>query len=273
MVLLATGGRISLSSTTQSIDGPVNASEDVAARVGESVLLRSDLVLAGIQGSSVNQWVEDELLAELAVQRGLENLSLSRLVQNRARQLYLRDELLENAYSTVPFPGTSEVLEFMMMDSLHYMVERHYYHILLADRHLADSIYTRLSWGESFQLSAERLSIGQKAGLGGDLGFLTSGELTAMGIPREQAMINGLGDILQTEYGWHILLVDDIRPLTDTSRAVWTIADFMYRQRLEAVRDGLIQTAMENREVYIDSTLFNAGNGLVTPTAGEPEAR
>ena len=229
---------------------------EVVARIGNSVLLLEDIDMIGIDNSSVKEWVEDELLAELAVENGLENVRLSRLIQSRARQLYLKDELLSYVYSRIPFPDSAEVFEYMRTDSLLLMVERQYYQILVADRRLADSIYTRLSRGENFQITAERLSIGQKAGIGGDLGFLTAGELTAYGLPREQMIINGLSDIFESQYGWHIFLVGEERPLTDTLRVIWSLADYLYGQRLRTAHDSLLIEAMENREVYIDSTLI-----------------
>ncbi len=254
-LVLVSGRRTSSFSGIEPTMISVLEDRDVVARVDSSVLLLEDINLIGIDNSSVKEWVEDELLAELAVEYGLENVRLSRLIQNRARQLYLKDELLSTIYSEIPFPDSVEVFEYMRTDSLLCLVERQYYQILVADRQLADSIHNRLSRGENFQITAERLSIGQKAGIGGDLGFLTAGELTAYGLPREQVIIDGLSDILESQYGWHIFLVDDVRPLTDTSRVIWTLADYLYNQKLRTARDSLLIEAMENREVYIDSTL------------------
>ena len=255
-VILVSGRRTSSFSDTEP--AMISALEDreVVARVDSSVLLLEDINLIGIDDSSVKEWVEDELLAELAVEYGLENVRLSRLIQNRARQLYLKDELLYSAYSEIAFPDSAEVFEYMRTDSVMYLVERQYYQILVADRQLADSIHNRLSRGENFQITAERLSIGQKAGIGGDLGFLTAGELAAFGLPREWMIIDGLSEIFESQYGWHIFLVDDVRPLTDTTRVIWNLADYLYSQRLRSARDNLLIEAMGSREVYIDSTLI-----------------
>ncbi|MCK4671358.1 MAG: peptidylprolyl isomerase [Candidatus Aegiribacteria sp.] len=263
-LVLVTGRRTSSFSIIEPSMISALEGREVVARVDSSVLLLEDINLVGIDNSSVGEWVEDELLAELAVEKGLENVRLSRLIQNRARQLYLRDELLSSVYSRIPFPDSIEVFEYMRTDSLLFMVERQYFQILVADRHLADSIYTRLSRGENFQITAERLSIGQKAGIGGDLGFLTAGELSAYGLPDDQMINNGLSGILESQYGWHIFLVDDARPLTDTSRVIWSLADYLYGQRLRAARDSLLIEAMENREVYIDSTLIPRESREVT---------
>ncbi len=256
-LVLVTGRRTSSFSIIEPSVISLLENRDVVARVDSSVLLLEDVKLVGIDNPSVEEWVEDELLAELAVEHGLENVRLSRLIQSRARQLYLRDELLSSVYSRIPFPDSIEVFEYMRTDSLLLMVERQYFQILVADRQLADSIYTRLSRGENFQITAERLSIGQKAGIGGDLGFLTAGELSAYGFPQDQMITDGLSGILESQYGWHIFLADDARPLTDTLRVIWSLADHLYNQRLRTARDSLLIEAMENREVYIDSTLIS----------------
>lgn len=230
----------------------------VVARVNNSVIYREDMAIAGIDPSVLEEWIEDELLASLAIELGLENVRKSRLLQDRSRQIYLRDELLSSVYENIPFPDSSEVFRYMRNDSLVYMVERHYYQILVSNKSMADSIHERLSWGENFQITAERLSIGQKAGIGGDLGFLTAGELIAYGVPEEQVIIEDLGDVTHTSYGWHIFLVDEIRPLEDTSRVLRSLADDIYRERLNAAKDSLIEIASSGREIFIDSTLVNS---------------
>jgi parvulin-like peptidyl-prolyl isomerase len=224
-------------------------SGDTVARVGGAVLLGEDLTLAGLDPSTADEWVEDELLAQLAFERGLENPRLSAMVQQRARQLYLRDSMLAQAYGSVAVPSDAEVMEFMRSDSELYMIERHYYHILLPDSGMADSLMQKLARGESFQIAAERLSMGQTAGVGGEMGYLVGGELTAFGLPREDVLITGLGGVIETSQGWHILMVDDVRPLTDTVRVVHSISDVLYRQRLSQAGEELLQEARRNREV------------------------
>lgn len=229
----------------------------IAARVDNSVIYREDMAIIGIDPSILEEWIEDELLASLAAQRGLENVRKSRLLQDRTRQLYLRDELLSNVYRGILFPDSSDVFRYMSSDSLAYLVERHYYQILISNEEAADSIHERLALGENFQITAERLSIGQKAGIGGDLGFLTAAELIMYGVPREHAVIEGLGDVTETAYGWHIFLVDEIRPLEDTSRVVRSLADDIYRERMSMARDSLLEIAASSREVYFDSMLIH----------------
>ncbi len=220
------------------------------------------MAIIGIDPSVLEEWIEDELLASLAAERGLENTRKSRLLQDRARQLYLRDELLSSVYRGITFPDSSDVFRYMRSDSLAYLVERHYYQILLSNESSADSIHERLSSGENFQITAERLSLGQKAGIGGDLGFLTAGELIMYGVPWENAVIEGLGDVAVTSYGWHIFLVDEVRPLEDTLRVVRSLADDIYRERMDAARDSVLEIAALSRDVYVDPALFQSTGQL-----------
>jgi len=229
--------------------------QQIAASVDSSVIYMEDMTIAGITPSLLEEWIEDELLAELAAELGYENVRKSKLLQDRARQVYLRDELLAYTYARIPFPDNTEVFQYMSSDSLAFMVERHYYQIIVANKSMADSIHQKLLWGENFQITAERLSIGQKAGIGGDLGFLTAGELIAYGVPVEQSVIEGLGDVISTNYGWHIFLVDEIRQLEDTSRVVRSLADDIYRQRLATARDSLLVMASAEKDIFLDSTL------------------
>ena len=243
----------------------------VAARVDSSVIYMEDMAIVGIDPSLLEEWVNDELLASLAAQRGLENARKCRLLQDRVRQIYLRDELLSSIYRGIPFPDSSDVFRFMRSDSLTYMVERHYYQILVSNESSADSIHERLSWGENFQITAERLSIGQKAGIGGDLGFMTAGELVSYGVPEVHALIEGLGDVTSTTYGWHIFLVDEIRPLEDTARVVRTLADDIYRERMSVARDSILEIAASSREVFVNPTLRSSTgqiNGDIDSTDG-----
>ncbi|MFO8182609.1 MAG: peptidylprolyl isomerase [Candidatus Aegiribacteria sp.] len=245
---------------TGAYDDGVQTDSPVAASVGGSMIYHEDLPVIGIDDPSLLEvWVEDELLAGMARESGLENPRRSRLLQDRVRQIYLRDELLSRTYSGISFPDSAEVFRYMQSDSPAYMVERHYHQILVSTRQMADSVHGRLSLGENFQITAENLSIGQKAGTGGDLGFMTAGELMAYGIPRDAALPDGLGDPVESPYGWHIIMVTEERPLEDTARVVRAVADDIYRNRMTASRDSLLEVARMERETYIDTLLLSRG--------------
>jgi len=230
------------------------AERTVVAQVGGEVLLEEELRFAGLDPSFVRAWADDELLAQLAIENSLENPRLSRFVEKRARQVYLRDLMLEQIVSGVLTPTREEVEELMRSDSLLYMVERHYFHILLADSMMADSIHNRLAWGETFQTTAQRLSIGQKAGIGGDLGFLVGGELVGSGLPESAGLLDGLSEVYRSSLGWHILMVTETRALEDTLRVTGSLTEVFHR-RLENERiDSVLAHSRERIEYSIDET-------------------
>lgn len=234
-------------------DGAPDAAEaidhDFAARVGDQVLLLEEVSLLHGDATAVEQWVEDELLAQLAVREGLEDERISRFVQRRARQVYLRDLMVERVLAQVHRPSSSQVFEMMVRDSLLYMVERHYYHILLADSAIADSIHRKLLMGEHFQTMAERMSMGQKSAIGGDLGFMVGGELT--GFPPEVGLLDGLSEVYSSHLGYHIFLTTEQRELTDTTRVIASLREVLYRQWIDDRIETLLELARAGTEIEV----------------------
>lgn len=236
----------SLTGAPGGVDTPVisdRPSREVVVRVGDSELLGEQVRLAHLDSAMVELWVRDELLAQVCRQRELGNPGVASFVQHRALQTYLRDVLLKEALGDVPSPTEAELLALMSMDSLEFMVERHYFHILVADSATAESIRTRISWGESFQLAAERLSLGQKAGIGGDMGFLVGAELTLRGFPEELAHLEGLSEVYGSDQGYHIFLATETRPLTDTNRVLNSLAGPVMESRQKEKLDSLLAAA------------------------------
>lgn len=216
------------------------------AQVGEYVLYDTDLALIRADQGAVESWTRDQLLACAAEEAGIENPSISRLVAARARQLYLRDLMLETITESVPVPDEQEIIVFMYSDPELYLVERHYYQIIASDSVMADSILTRLGWGQNFQVTAQNLSVGQKAGIGGDLGFLTGAEMMVNGLPEQIARLDGLSPVIPSSMGWHIFRVSETRELEDSVRAVESAGQILYRNRIQTAVDSVLQVT-ENR--------------------------
>lgn len=223
------------------------------ATVGGRALLRDQASLARLDGAGVRAWVRDELLAQYAESLGITEPEGVRLAMQRARQVLLRDRLLTDVFEDVQPPGRREVLEVVASDSLAYGVERHFYQILMADSAAAESIRARLGWGESFQITAQRMSMGQRAGIGGDMGYITGGELVLRGFPDTLARLEGLSPVCGSPRGWHLFLVTETRPLEDTARLVRSLSGPLYERRLQASLDSLLDVASMTIDVEIDS--------------------
>lgn len=224
---------------------PAQPGGQVAARVGDAALYREDMLLLDLDEQDARDWYRDELLARTAVDEGLENPALSSLVARRARQVYLRDVMLEHIAASVDYPTEQDAQARMNQFPDEFLLERHYFHILLADSATADSVHRRLSGGDAFQITAQRVSLSQKAAIGGDLGFITGGELYISGLPRDAATIEGLGPVYRTDDGWHILMTTEVRALPDStrSRVITALREHLYSQRLEAAVDSVVSAA------------------------------
>jgi len=266
-VLMGSSKRLELLPEEVSADVPGSGLPVPAAQVGDGVLYVEDMLLLDLDGRDLREWVEDQLLAELARKRGIGNSAECRVIRERAEQQYFKERMLDHVYSGIPLPDSAAVMAVMRGDSQVYLVERHYWQIVVGDSATADSIYGRLDRGDNFQVTATRLSMGQKAGLGGDLGFLTAGELMAYGMSRESVLLDGLGGPVRTPYGWHILMVTETRGLEDTQRVVRSVADDIRRDRMAAARDSLLRVARGEMEVFVDdSALKMEGAAVGTDT-------
>jgi parvulin-like peptidyl-prolyl isomerase len=225
---------------------------DTVARVGNHVLYDTDLALVRAGEGAVDQWVQDQLLAESALDLGLENPAVSAFVAQRAVQVYLRDLMVENIMERIPYPTEREAIQSMEGEPALYLIERHYYQMILADSAMADSILTRLSWGQNFQVTARNVSIGQKAGIGGDLGFVTGAEMLAQGLPLEVALLDGLSSVVHSSLGWHIFKVEETRALQDSARAVQCASEVLYETRIRTSLDSVLTAAEQRLSVEVD---------------------
>lgn len=243
------GGYVLTGGRTSPEDGTDGAPRvlDTLAVVGEEVLGREEFLLSGGSPGALDAWIEDELLAQLAVERGLENPVMTGFAMRRARQLCLRDALLASELARTVPPGYDEMLRMMQTDPALYLVERHYFEMLVADSLVADSLRARLAAGQGFQVTAENVSLGQKAALGGDMGFLVGGELTGRGLPDEIGRLEGLSEVIESDLGWHIFLVTETRPLTDTARVVASLQQVFLEQRRRDMVENLLAQARQGR--------------------------
>lgn len=120
-----------------------------------------------------------------------------------------------------------KINEVRRAEDMSMVQQTHSRHILLSPneirsedetRQLADELYTRLTEGESFEELAESYSEDISNALrGGDLGWATPGQF----VPEfEQTMnatpIGELGGPVRSQFGWHIIKVEDRRQVDMT---------------------------------------------------------
>jgi parvulin-like peptidyl-prolyl isomerase len=249
----------------------------VLARVGSATLdlgafasVPADSILKGKEHarlrSAVQNWVENQLLAQEAIRRGLENDPA--ILQELER---LRSQLLANA-----------VLERMLPDTFHVGEDeiRSYYErnredfrraeeevrlqqILVPQRFLAEEIYSRASQGEDFATLAQQYSQGAWAAQGGYVGSLPMAQLPE----KFRRLLVGArpGQVLrpiQVEDGFVVIKVLGIYPAgsyLELDEVRSRIEMELKRQKYQAAYRELIRTLSSRTDVWINEEVLGRG--------------
>ena len=129
-------------------------------------------------------------------------------------------------------------------------------HILVAERQTAEEIIKQLDGGADFIALAKEKSTGPSGPNGGDLGYFGRGAM----VPTFEAAAFALaaGDYskapVQTQFGWHIILLEDKRTAEPPSYAELApqLRQNLISQNLARLLDGLRQDAKLSRRSFED---------------------
>ncbi|MFO7914759.1 MAG: peptidylprolyl isomerase [Candidatus Krumholzibacteriales bacterium] len=185
-------------------------------RVGDIVLNRSDLndLLPANHNAEFNErekrdylarWVDIELLYQEAMERGLKE---DPRIRERIRKLekeFLADHLLFLEMRERVRVTDREIEQYFEEHRREYTREYRVRHILLNSREKAEEVRNMIG-SRSFSYLANRYSADPDAGRGGDLGYLTRGnmipELEEAVFSLEPGQVSG---IIKSRFGYHIL--------------------------------------------------------------------
>lgn len=246
-----------------------NLSSGEIVRVGDAVLTAEELdMLLGGEGaysadleerrSFVKRWVDMQVLYQEALKRGLDELPE---VKVRLRELEIQAladylvfaELRERAHVS-----EQEIEEYFTAHEQEYRNEYRVSQILVATREEAERAMELLS-KKSFEAVARQMSLGETSRRGGDLGYLTKGNM----IPELEAIIFSMkpgetSDIIESPAGYHIFKLVDVR---EASVAVGyeeareqIMNELMLEKRERAYRALLDSLRAKTNIVYRDAT-------------------
>ena len=129
-------------------------------------------------------------------------------------------------------------------------------HILVAEKQIAEDIISQLKGGADFIALAKEKSTGPSGPNGGDLGYFGRG---AMVPAFETAAFDlGIGQHsqapVQTQFGWHIILLEDKRIAEPPSYAALQpqLQQNLINQNLARLLDGLRQSASFSKRSFAD---------------------
>lgn len=205
----------------------------VVATVGGESITFGDVVRAYESQNSENgkmpiEFVYDELLGGLIDRRLMaaeaRRQGADKDPKFRARLADAKENLLLDTwlFKKIDAELTDERLQAAyqeLVGDFSVEPEIHARHILLATEKEAEAAIARLDKGEAFTDLASELSTGPSASRGGDLGYFTKDRMIPVFSEAAFALTAGQysRQPLQSEFGWHVILVEDTRDTEPTS--------------------------------------------------------
>ncbi len=209
---------------------------DVIVRVGDRMITLGDykrylernagteLAQTGPQVASaiLDQYIEEVLLAEYAASHGVEVPAekIAAAVRNDAgstviekRDEMRRTKLITDLSAEVGTPSEDEIRAYYDQhpNEFHSREEEvHVRQILVHDEALANDILQKLKSGASFEELSAQHSVAPNAKKGGDIGYVSRGELPKMFEDEIFALKPGaVSNVIKTDASFHIFKVDD----------------------------------------------------------------
>jgi peptidyl-prolyl cis-trans isomerase C len=268
------------SAQTQSDTAQPGAPGDenpVVARVNGEDILRSEVfALAGTLPPEYQQQILQiyPLLVQRLVDFRLaqaagraEGLGEDAEVKKRIEELtgrVIREVWIERA---VEARITDEALQSRYQDYVKAnppATEQHARHILVASEEEARAVIAELDGGADFVELAKERSTGPSGPRGGDLGYFTSDQMVPEFSAAAQTLEPGQysKDPVQTQFGWHVIKLEDRRESTPPS-----FADMEQQLRQEMTREN-VETVLSELREGAEVEITPAGNSMVPEGGG-----
>jgi peptidyl-prolyl cis-trans isomerase C len=191
-------------------------------RVGDAVLTGGDLnrlvpedeqipLTFEERREFVRRWVDTEVLRQEAVRRGLRTDPYVEARLKELEQQFLADYLVFAELRTRTEVSEGEVEGYYAAHEREYMNEYRVSQILVGTPEEAAGVVELLKT-RSWDWVANRYSIDASAKRGGDLGYLTKGNM----IPELEAIVfdmkpKDVSGVVKSDFGYHIFRLDDVR--------------------------------------------------------------
>jgi len=245
---------------------------DVVARVGDRMLTLADFkrylerntgadlaqLTPEVSSAMMDQYVEEVVLSEYAASHGVEVPAeqIATAVRNdpgstviEKRDEMRRQKLINDIAGEVPDPSEQQIRDYYDQHPAEFKSgeELHVRQILVHDEAQASDIHDKLKSGVAFETLSTQYSLAPNAKKGGDIGYVSRGELPKMfedvifGLPP-----GGVSEVIRTDSSFHIFKVDERRRpgQIDLQTAAPVI-----RQKLReyAIREQMAQLVSKSR--------------------------
>jgi peptidyl-prolyl cis-trans isomerase C len=187
----------------------------------------------------VRRWVDTEVLCQEAVRRGLKNDPYVEARLKELEQQFLADYLVFTELRKRTQVSEEEIEAYYAAHEREYMYEYRVSQILVDTAEEAEKVKGLLTT-KSWAWVASRNSIETNVKRGGDLGYLTKGNM----IPELEAVVFTMkpgetSEAIRSDFGYHIFRLEDVR-------------EALVEVSLEEVREQIMSTLMleKRKEAY-----------------------
>ncbi len=245
---------------------------DVIARVGERTVTLgdfkryldrntgTDLAQMGpeVASAMTDQYLEAVILSEYAAGHGVEIPAekIAASVRNDAgatviekRDELRRQKLIGDMSENIPMPSDADVRAYYEQHPNEFRSgeELHVKQILVHDEDVASQIVQKLHAGVSFEELSSQYSLAPNAKKGGEIGYVSRGELPKMFEDEIFALKPGsVSGVIRTDASFHIFKVEDRRPpgVIDLQTAAPVVRE---RLKDDAIRERMSQLVVRAR--------------------------
>jgi peptidyl-prolyl cis-trans isomerase C len=212
-----------------------------------------------VSSAMLDQYAEETILAEYAAAHGIEIAAdkIAEAVRSdpgstviEKRDSMRRQKLVSNAMAAAGEPTEQAIRDFYVANQKQFQAgeQVHVRQILVHDEALAKKIVEQLRGGADFATMSAEHSLAANAKRGGDIGFVSRGELPRMFEDVVFALQPGqVSDVITTDQSFHVFQVDARRPpgQLDLLAATPVIRS---RLREEALRQEIARTLAKARK-------------------------
>lgn len=201
----------------------------------------------------LDQIISEKLLIQEAKNRGLEqDKDVLEQIKKTTEQILVQSLIEKEIIGKVKVDD-KEALTYYEENKDNFITKEqvYLYNILVETEEVAQDILEKLKAGGDFIEIAKEKSTGPSAAQGGDLGYVSKGDL----IPEIENVvfaleIGNISDIIKSEYGFHILKVTDKKPEV--------------LKTFEEVKEEIVQTLLSTKQKEAFDNLLEELKSQVT---------
>ncbi len=239
--------------------------EPVVARIDGKALLKKEFEMllpedyqntltAEEKKAYLDKWITTELLYREALRRGLGITPEIKIKLEQYKKDLVADRLVQDILHKQALVSEAEVRAYYNEHEKEYTQEYRVSHILLNTLEDAQRV-KKLTEKAGFYWLAKKYSVDKHTRRGGDLGFLSKGNM----IPEFEKVVFNMkvgevSDIIETDFGYHIIKLTDVRPARHKLKyddVKDQITNMLLMRKRTAVYDSLITSLREGTDIEV----------------------